>query len=128
MVNDTIGDMITRLRNGNLIKANEVFIPKTKMTVLIAEILRQEGFIQSVQEVDNKLSLGLKYKGKKSIPYITRLTRISKPGLRVYTNKNEIPRVLGGIGIAIISTSEGIMTDRQARAKKLGGEILCYVW
>ena len=130
MVNDTVGDMVTRLRNATIIKTPNVLIPKTRMNVCIAEILQNESFIESFQELeDNKfLNLSLRYKGAKSVSYITRLTRISKPGLRVYVNKNEVPRVLGGIGIAILSTSQGVMTDKEARKKNIGGEVLCHIW
>lgn len=135
MTNDTIGDMITRLRNANLVKIQDVRIPKTKLTFKIAQILKDEGFIQSYDLLQEQMDsqeyfiVRLKYKGaKQSTPYITRLKRISKPGLRVYVNKNEIPRVLGGIGVAILSTSKGLMTDRQARALNIGGEVLCYIW
>jgi len=135
MVNDTIADMLTRLRNAILIQSKEVLIPKTKMNLLIANILLEEGFISSFQEIEDQTStsspffmIGLKYKGKTAIPYLTNLTRISKPGLRVYANKNEMAKVLGGIGISIVSTSQGVMTDRQARRNQIGGEILCHVW
>nr|AST09069.1 ribosomal protein S8 [Eutreptiella pomquetensis] len=138
MVNDIVSDMLTRIRNANLVKAQIVLVPRTKMTVSVSDILKQEGFIQSFEELDiptkgqkyvNKfLVLCLKYKGPKQKPYITALKRISKPGLRVYVNQTHIPRVLGGIGMAILSTSKGLMTDRQARINKLGGEVLCYIW
>ena len=99
------------------------------MNLKVAELLQQEGFIQSFEEMDtNHIRIALRYKENKAKPYITKLIRVSKPGLRVYTNKNEIPKVLGGIGIALISTSQGIMTDRQARMENIGGEVLCYVW
>ena len=129
MINDSLSDMITRIRNAQLVKMQEVLIPKTKMTVRVAKLLQEEGYTLAFQEVDTQhISISLKYKEKKSEPFITKLIRVSKPGLRVYTNKNEIPRVLGGIGVAILSTSQGIMTDRQARKKNIGGEVLCYVW
>jgi small subunit ribosomal protein S8 len=129
MITDSLSDMITRIRNAHLVQKQDVFIPTTKMTLKVAEILQQEGFIQSFEETDtNQIQISLRYKESKAQPYITKLIRISKPGLRVYTNKNEIPKVLGGIGIALISTSQGIMTDRQARTKNIGGEVLCYVW
>lgn len=130
MVNDTVGDMITRLRNATFIKTPTVLIPQTRINVCIAEILKNENFIESFQEAEGSafIKIQLKYKGKKGVPYLTRLTRISKPGLRVYVNKNEIPRVLGGIGIAIISTSQGVMTDREARKRSIGGEVLCHIW
>ncbi|MFQ4142344.1 30S ribosomal protein S8 [Chlorogloeopsis sp. ULAP02] len=130
--NDTIADMLTRLRNANLARHQTTQVPSTKMTRSIAKVLREEGFIGDYEEsgegVKRNLVISLKYKGKNRQPIITALKRISKPGLRVYSNKKELPRVLGGIGIAIISTSSGIMTDREARRQNLGGEVLCYVW
>lgn len=129
MVNDTVSDMITRLRNANIVKIQTVNIPSTKMTRSLAQILHSEGFIESVDQTDpSQLALRLKYKGKKRVPYITTLKRISKPGMRVYINHNDIPKILGGIGIAVLSTSQGIMSDRTARQKGLGGEVLCYIW
>lgn len=129
MINDSLSDMITRIRNAHLVQMQEVLIPKTKMTVRVAEILQEEGFTHAFQEADTEnISISLKYKEKKGKPFITKLIRVSKPGLRVYTNKKDVPRVLGGIGIALLSTSQGVMTDRQARAKNIGGEVLCYVW
>jgi small subunit ribosomal protein S8 len=129
MINDSLSDMITRIRNAHLVQKQDVFIPTTKMNLKVAELLQQEGFIQSFEEMDtNHIRIALRYKENKAKPCITKLIRVSKPGLRVYTNKNEIPKVLGGIGIALISTSQGIMTDRQARMENIGGEVLCYVW
>lgn len=129
MINDSLSDMITRIRNAHLVQKQDVFIPTTKMNLKVAELLQQEGFVQSFEEMDtNYIRIALRYKENKAKPYITKLIRVSKPGLRVYTNKNEIPKVLGGIGIALISTSQGIMTDRQARMENIGGEVLCYVW
>ena len=132
MGNDTIANMITSIRNANLEKTKTVQIPATNITENIGRILLQEGFIQNFREhQENKnsfLTLTLKYQGRKKKPYITTLRRISKPGLRMYSNHKEIPRVLGGMGIVILSTSQGIMTDREAREKQVGGEILCYVW
>lgn len=132
MVNDTISDMLTRLRNANLAKHQIVEVPSTKMTRNIANILLEEGFIQHFEEVgesfNSQLLLSLKYKGKNRHPVITALKRVSKPGLRVYANRRELPRVLGGLGIAVISTSQGVMTDNKARHQGLGGEVLCYVW
>ena len=131
MVNDTIADMLTRIRNANAMKYKTVEIPGTKMTKSIADILTKEGFIDGYET--NKLAVGemlvlnLKYsKSKERV--ITGLKRISKPGLRVYAKADEMPRVLNGIGIAIVSTSEGLMTDKEARAKKIGGEVLAYIW
>lgn len=133
MVNDTIADMITRIRNANLVRKPTVQIIRSNTTKSIADILQKEGFIEQVQEIKDSsnnlyLQLTLKYQGKKRRPYFTSLKRISRPGLRVYANHQEIPRVLGGIGLAIVSTSKGIMTDRQARLQNIGGEILCYIW
>lgn len=132
MVNDTISDMLTRLRNANLAKHQIVEVPSTKMTRNIAGILLEEGFIQSFEEVgenfNTQLLLSLKYKGKNRQPVITALRRVSKPGLRVYANRKELPRVLGGLGIAVMSTSQGVMTDSKARHQGLGGEVLCYIW
>jgi len=132
VVNDTISDMLTRLRNANLAKHQIVEVPSTKMTRNIAGILLEEGFIQNVEEVgesfNSQLLLSLKYRGKHREPVITALRRVSKPGLRVYANRKELPRVLGGLGIAVISTSQGVMTDNKARHQGLGGEVLCYVW
>nr|WIA67591.1 ribosomal protein S8 [Apopellia endiviifolia]WIA67679.1 ribosomal protein S8 [Apopellia endiviifolia]WIA67855.1 ribosomal protein S8 [Apopellia endiviifolia] len=132
MGNDTIANMITSIRNANLGKIKTVRIPATDATINIAKILLREGFIENF--IDNHknakdiLILNLKYQGKKRKSYITTLRRISKPGLRIYSNHKEIPKVLGGMGIVILSTSGGIMTDREARKKKIGGELLCYVW
>jgi len=127
-----ISDMLTRLRNANLAKHQIVEVPSTKMTRNIASILLEEGFIQSFEEIgesfNSQLLLSLKYKGKNRQPVITALRRVSKPGLRVYANRKELPRVLGGLGIAVVSTSQGVMTDSKARHQGLGGEVLCYVW
>ncbi len=132
MSNDTIANMITSLRNANLEKTKTVQIPATNITKNIGRILLHEGFIQNFREhQENKnyfLIFTLKYQGRKKKPYITTLRRVSKSGLRIYSNHKEIPKVLGGMGIVILSTSQGIMTDREAREKQIGGEILCYVW
>jgi small subunit ribosomal protein S8 len=131
-VNDTIADMLTRIRNANLARHPTTEVPSTKMTRSIAKVLKDEGFITEYEETGEgtkkNLVLSLKYKGKGRRPIINSLKRVSKPGLRVYSNRKDLPRVLGGIGIAIISTSSGIMTDREARRQGLGGEVLCYVW
>ncbi|RAM50706.1 30S ribosomal protein S8 [Mastigocladus laminosus UU774] len=130
--NDTISDMLTRIRNATLARHQTTQVPSTKMTRSIAKVLQEEGYISEYEDVGEgikrNLVISLKYKGKNRQPIITTLKRVSKPGLRVYSNKKELPRVLGGIGIAIISTSSGIMTDREARRQNLGGEVLCYVW
>ena len=132
MVNDTIADMLTRIRNANLARHQIVQVPSTKMTRNLAFVLQEEGFIQSFEEVGEditkQLLLSLKYKGKEREPVITSLKRISRPGLRVYANRKELPSVLGGLGIAIISTSQGVLTDNKARHQGLGGEVLCYIW
>nr|QCI06219.1 ribosomal protein S8 [Dicranema revolutum] len=132
MVNDTIADMLTRIRNANLAKHQIVQVPATKMTRNVVKVLREEGFICEFEEMFDNLRqyllISLKYKGKDKKPVITALKRISKPGLRVYANHKELPKVLGGIGIAIISTSKGVMTDKKARHNGLGGEVLCYIW
>jgi len=129
---DTISDMLTRIRNAGMVRHQTTDVPSTKMTRSIAEVLKLEGFIADYEEVGEgigrNLVIALKYKGKARQPIITALKRVSRPGLRVYSNKKELPKVLGGIGIAIISTSQGIMTDRQARQQGVGGEVLCYVW
>jgi small subunit ribosomal protein S8 len=130
--NDTISDMLTRIRNANSAKNQVTAIPATKMTQSIAQVLRQEGYISDFEEVgegiDRRLMLSLKYKGKSRQPIITMLKRVSRPGLRVYSNYKDLPKVLGGIGIAIVSTSKGIMTDREARRQGVGGEILCFIY
>jgi small subunit ribosomal protein S8 len=129
---DTISDMLTRIRNASIVKHQTTNLPATKLTRSIATVLRTEGYVGEYEEVgegiDKKLVLTLKYKGKNRQPIITALKRVSKPGLRVYSNHKDLPKVLGGIGIAVISTSSGIMTDREARKQGLGGEVLCYVW
>jgi len=130
--NDTIGDMLTRIRNATLARHQTTQVPATRMTQSIARVLKDEGFISDFETVGDgikrHLVISLKYRGKNRQPIITALKRVSKPGLRVYSNRKELPRVLGGIGIAIISTSSGIMTDREARRSGVGGEVLCYVW
>ena len=130
--NDTISDMLTRIRNATLAKHQTTLIPATRMTLSIARVMKQEGFIVDFEEtgenIDRRLVVALKYEGKNRQSIIKRLKRVSKPGLRVYSNSKELPRVLGGIGIAIISTSQGIMTDREARKQGVGGEVLCYIW
>lgn len=138
MVNDTISDMLTRIRNASLMKKSTVVIPLTRLNQKIAQILEKEGFIQGFQisQLDsfNSLILKLKYRsrqtylGKRKESCITNLKRISKPGLRIYSNHKDIPRILGGAGIVILSTPQGIMTDREARALGIGGELLCSIW
>jgi small subunit ribosomal protein S8 len=130
--NDTISDMLTRLRNASLAKHQTTNIPATRMTRSIAKVLVEEGFIAESEEegegINKVLKVTLKYKGKTRIPLFNKIKRVSRPGLRVYANTKELPRVMGGIGIAIISTSSGVMTDRDARKAGVGGEVLCYVW
>ena len=130
MVNDTISDMLTRIRNANQMKYASVAVLNTKMTREIARILKEEGYINdySSNEETKMLDLSLKYGENKKERVITGLKRISKPGLRVYAKVEELPRVLNGLGIAIISTSKGIMTDKEARKESLGGEVLAYIW
>lgn len=133
MVNDTIADMLTRIRNANAMKYKTVNIPSTKMTRGIADILTNEGFIDGYEKIKEEntnhelLVLNLKYSKKKE-RVISGLKRISKPGLRVYATADNMPRVLNGLGIAIISTSKGLMTDKEARKEKIGGEVLAYIW
>ena len=130
VVTDSIADMLTRIRNANQMRYETVKIPASKVKEEIAKILKEEGFINNYKlEKDNvqgTLVLTLKYDNKQRV--ITGLKRISKPGLRVYAKHDEIPKVLNGLGIAIISTSKGIMTDKQARKENIGGEVLAYIW
>jgi len=132
--NDTIADMLTRIRNATMARHESVAVPATRMTRSIARVLHEEGFVSEWKEegegIQARVVLRLKYKGKgrNCRPIINGLKRVSRPGLRVYCNHKELPRVLGGIGIAIISTSNGIMTDRDARKQGIGGEVLCYVY
>ena len=131
VVSDPIADMLTRIRNANQMKYTEVEMPASKMKEEIARILKEEGYIVNYKikkdDVQGTIVLTLKYGAKKE-RVITGLKRISKPGLRVYAKAEEIPSVLNGLGIAIISTSKGIMTDKEAREKSLGGEVLAYIW
>lgn len=130
MVTDPIADMLTRIRNSNTVNHETVDIPASKMKKNIAEILLDEGFISKVDLIEDGvqgvLRVTLKYSDDKKV--ITGLKRISKPGLRVYAKKDEMPKVLGGLGIAIISTSSGLIVDRKARELGVGGEVVCYVW
>lgn len=129
-VSDPIADMLTRIRNGSRARHTEVSVPASRTKRAIAEILMSEGFIESFDEdrdgVHHVLRIQLKYVGK--VPVISGLKRVSKPGLRVYSTKTDIPRVLGGLGVVIVSTSHGIMTGSRARQAQLGGEVLAYVW
>ena len=132
MTTDTIADMLTRIRNANLAKHQIVQIPSTKVTRNIAQVLFAEGLINSFEELKNGLKssllLSLKYSGKERKPSIVKIQRISKPGLRVYSKAKKMPRILGGFGTSIVSTSRGLMTDQQARKEGVGGELLCYIW
>ena len=132
MVTDTISDMLTRIRNANQVKHQIVQIPYTKMSVAITSILKEEGFIEDFEIYSEGLFkyilISLKYKGKINEPVISKIERISKPGLRVYSNSKNLPKVLGNLGIAIISTSQGIMTNIKAKQLGIGGEVLCYIW
>ena len=129
VVTDTIADMLTRIRNANSMRYEEVKVPASKIKNEIARILKEEGFIKdyTINSDENVINLTLKYTDKKE-RVITGLKRISKPGLRVYAKNDEIPQVLNGLGIAIISTSKGIMTDKEARKENIGGEVLAYIW
>ena len=124
---DPIADMLTRIRNANQMRNKEVSMPTSKMKVEIAKILDAEGFTESYTVKDNTLTLTLKYANNKE-RVITGLKRISKPGLRVYAGADEIPSVLNGLGIAIISTPKGVMTDKLARKNNVGGEVIAYIW
>lgn len=131
VVTDPIADMLTRIRNALVAKHDSIEVPASNMKKSIAKILLDEGYIKGF-EVEEKgpqgqIKVDLKY-GPNRESVISGLRRISKPGLRVYAGKNEVPRVLGGLGIAIISTSQGVMTDKQARSKNIGGEVLAYIW
>ena len=132
MVTDTISDMLTRIRNANQVKHQIVQIPANKMSTAIASILKEEGFIEDFEIYSEGLFkyilISLKYKGKINEPVISKIERISKPGLRVYSNSKNLPKVLGNLGIAIISTSQGIMTNFKAKQLGIGGEVLCYIW
>ena len=127
MTTDPIADMLTRIRNANQMRNKEVSMPVSKMKVEIAKILDAEGFITNYTVKENTLTLTLKY-GQNKERVITGLKRISKPGLRVYAGAEEIPHVLNGLGIAIISTPKGVMTDKLARKNNVGGEVIAYIW
>ena len=129
-ITDPIADMLTRIRNANAQRHESVDVPSSKLKKSIAEILLDEGYIKSFEEIEDNsqgiIRITLKYVNKQKV--ISGLKRISKPGLRVYANKEELPQVLGGLGIALISTSKGIMTDKKARQEGIGGEVLAYIW
>ena len=132
MVNDTISDMLTRIRNANMVKHQIVQIPSTKMSLAITEILKAEGYIEDFEQYSennkNYLLISLKYTGKSRQPVICKIKRVSKPGLRVYSSSKELPKVLNNLGIAIVSTSKGVMTNLKAKELGIGGEVLCYIW
>ena len=132
MITDTISDLLTRIRNANMVKHQIVEIPITKISLAIIQILKEEGFIEDFEmynENNNKFILiSLRYIGKTRKPVISKLKRISKPGLRVYANSKKLPIILNNLGIAIISTSKGVMTNLNPKKLVLGGEILCYIW
>jgi small subunit ribosomal protein S8 len=132
VVTDTISDMLTRIRNAHMVKHQIVQIPATKMSTAIAGILKEEGFIEDfenyVEEERKYLLISLKYIGKSRNPVISKIERVSKPGLRVYSNSKELPKVLDNLGIAIMSTSKGVMTNLKAKELGIGGEVLCYIW
>ena len=131
-MSDPIADMLTRIRNANTAKHDTVDVPSSKMKLAIANILLDEGYIEKYDMVEDgnfkTIRITLKYADNKNEKIITGLKRISKPGLRVYANKDELPKVLGGLGIAIVSTNNGVITDKEARKLKVGGEIIAYVW
>ena len=131
VINDPIADMLTRIRNAQVARHDTVTMPASNMKKSIAKLMQNEGFIKAYEVIDDGLQgeirITLKYLDKKQ-PVIVGLKRISKPGLRVYASCEDLPKVLGGLGVAIISTSKGVMTDRMARKENLGGEVLCYIW
>jgi small subunit ribosomal protein S8 len=133
VLTDPIADMLTRIRNANVAMHDEVNMPSSKQKIALAKILQQEGYIAgfttspSTKGPGDVLTIHMKYSNDRART-ISGLRRISKPGLRVYRKASEVPRVLGGLGVAVLSTSQGLMTDREARKRRVGGEILCYVW
>ena len=132
MVTDTISDMLTRIRNANMVKHQIVQIYATNMSLAITEILKTEGFIEDFEIYEENgrkyILISLKYNGKSREPVICKIERVSKPGLRIYSKSNQLPKVLDNLGIAIISTSKGVMTNLKARELGIGGEVLCYIW
>ena len=129
---DPISDMLTRIRNASEKRHEKTRIPASRMSLSIAKVLQQEGFIAEITEEGEgfrkEIILGLKYSGKHRHPIIRSMQRVSKPGLRIYKNTRGLPKILGGLGIAIVSTSKGVMSDRDARKQGVGGEVLCYVY
>lgn len=132
MVTDTIADILTRIRNANMVRHQIVQIPETKMSLAITKILKDEGFIKNFESYQenqkNYILISLRYIGKSRQPVFSKLVRISKPGLRVYSNSKKLPIILNDLGIAIISTSQGVMTNQKAKTLGIGGEVLCYIW
>jgi len=133
MMTDPVADMLTRIRNANTAMHDEVVMPSSKLKVALASMLESEGYIGGFDVADNSdkpgqnLTIQMKYSPKRE-RVISGLKRVSKPGLRVYSSTKEVPRVVGGLGVAVVSTSKGLMSDREARRRRLGGEVLCYVW
>ncbi|MFT4988997.1 MAG: small subunit ribosomal protein S8 [Acidimicrobiales bacterium] len=133
MMTDPVADMLTRIRNANTAMHDEVVMPSSKLKVALAGMLESEGYIGGFDVADNSdkpgqnLTIQMKYSPKRE-RVISGLKRVSKPGLRVYSGTKEVPRVVGGLGVAVVSTSKGLMSDREARRRRLGGEVLCYVW
>jgi len=132
VVTDTISDMLTRIRNANMVKHQIVQIPSTKMSKAIAAILKDEGFIENFEFYTEKsfeyILISLKYKGTQREPVINKIQRVSKPGSRIYANSKTLPKVLNNLGVAIISTPKGVMTNFKAKELGIGGEVLCYIW
>ena len=130
---DPISDMLTRIRNANVAMHDEVAMPSSKQKLALADLLKNEGYISSFSEIDNgdrpgrTLTIEMKYSPDRD-RVISGLKRVSKPGLRIYRRRDEIPRVQGGLGVAVVSTNKGLMSDREARRNRMGGEILCFVW
>ncbi|AGK51906.1 30S ribosomal protein S8 [Bacillus sp. 1NLA3E] len=131
VMTDPIADMLTRIRNANMVRHEKLEVPASNIKKEIAEILKREGFVRDVEYIEDDkqgiIRIFLKY-GANNVRVITGLKRISKPGLRVYAKSNEVPRVLNGLGIALVSTSNGVVTDKEARAQQIGGEVLAYIW
>lgn len=131
VVSDPIADLLTRIRNANTVNHDRIEVPGSKMKKAIVQILKDEGFVRDYEWIDNGhqgiIRVYLKYGPNKS-KVISGLRRISRPGLRIYAKKDQVPKVLGGLGVAVLSTSQGIMTDKKARQSGLGGEVLCYIW
>lgn len=130
-VTDQVSDMLTRVRNANLARHDHVLIPASRLKLELAKILKSQGYIQKYDLLDDKrqgqIRIHLRYAASRT-PVITGLRRISRPGVRVYVDAKHMPRVMGGLGVAVLSTSQGVVTDREARRRGIGGEVLCYVW